>query len=394
MFPRIAILLFCLVIHPFSIRGVAQSDFPLLTEENLEWKLLPSDLTRKIFPMVDPADLRLKLGSTPDGQQFLRIQPPRFRDLSFGVRSTEKEGSYIASSNQAIYWPRQHLFRLEGEVVVSATHCNLEGKTLDIHLYHDTVRIEEPKEILIDDISLPTVSQGIRLSGVGHNESPDFEWDPVVEKNARSLEPTPQPNAIPVVTIEPDLPAVETKQYDIHIGERWDLSFEGETIEIEELEKEIQKIGEEAPQSSILVRQSAAANPDQVRRIHQGLESSQIRNVKTTIVPSSIRQGELNPEVEPKPPDNEFVLPALSEKGGRLLWVYEPGRYNFNGRDYTEPLLRQALRAYSRQMSNLTLVIASPQQLPSEFLREFVRDIRAYGFTNILVGVDPTLATE
>jgi len=374
--------------------AVAQEDFPVLAEGNLEWKLLPTDLTRKIYPLTNPDDLRFKLGSTGDGQQFLRIQPPRFQDLSFGVRSTEEPGSYIASSKQAIYWPRQHLLRLEKEIIVSSTNCDLKGDVFDIHLYHDTIRLENPEEVQIDDVSLPIVSQGIRISGLGYNRSPEFEWDPVTQGNPLSASPTPIPTAIPVVTVIPETDPVEAKQYDLHIGERWELTLDGGDIEMEELETRIETIGRQTPESSVLIQQSASANPEQVRRIHQALESSGIRKIKTTIVPSDINQGQLTPEVEPKPADSDFVLPALSEKGGRLLWVYEPGRYNFNGRDFNEPSLRQALRAYSRQAGNLTLVIASPNPLPGDYLREFVRDIRAYGFANILIGMDPSVATR
>ncbi len=396
MFPKSLRILVSLIIglDP-AIQCSAQEDFPVLTEEILEWTHLPTDLNRKVVPLADADDLRFKLGTTADGQQFLRIQPPRLKDLSFGVKLSEQEGSYIASSKRAIYWPRQHLLRLEKEIIVSSTHCDLKGETFDIHLHHDTARLEDPEEILLDEISLPIVSQGIRISGLGRNGIPDFEWDPVTEKNARSEQPTPIPTQVSVPTATPASPrASGGKQYDLHIGERWELGIDGEEIELEDLERKIEQIGREEPESSLLIQQSAAANPVQVRRVHDAIESAGIGKVKTTIVPSRLPQGELIPEVDPKPTDVDSVLPGLSEKGGRLLWVYEPGKYNLNGKDYTEPNLRQALRAYARRYGNLTLVIASSRPLPSNYLREFVRDIKAYGFKNILVGVEPETATR
>ncbi|MCA9445555.1 MAG: hypothetical protein KC931_00475 [Candidatus Omnitrophica bacterium] len=370
--------------------SIGQEDYPVLVEKNMEWKLLPSDLTRKIYPLTDPGDLRLKLGTTDDGQQFLKIQPPRLRDLSLGIRPTEEEGSYIASAQSAVYWPRQHLLRMQGDVIVSCTHCDLKGEVFDIHLHHDTVRLENPSQVEIEGTNLPLVSQGVRLSGIGVNRAPDFEWDPVIEKNARTEEADPPEvrEESKITFVQEPTPA-PAKNYELHVGDRWELSFEGKPIELEDLKKEILRIGKEEPESSIRVEQSAAADPEQVRNVHRTLDESGIRKIKTTIIPSGIAQGELNPEVDPKPVDSNESLPALSEQGGRLLWIHEPGRYLFNGKEYSEPALRQALRAYAREYSDLTLVLASSRSLPQGYLNELVQDLKAYGFKHILVAVEP-----
>lgn len=389
----LVLLLFLLLATPTG--GFAQpEDYPALSPESVEWKLLPNDLTRKVIPLTPPDDLRLKLGATADGQQFLRIQPPLLKDLSFGVKSSEREGSYIATAKRAIYWPKQHLLRLENDVIVSSTHCNLKGAAFDIHLYHDTARLEGPIEVLIDDVSLPLVSQAIRLSGLGHPVKPEFEWDPVTEQPESRVELIPEPTPDPAeTTAEAAVPRPapgSERTYRIRIDESEEVMFEGRRLPVSELEKEIGRIGAEEPESTLLVENSSGARSETVRRIHQALEDSGIRKVQSTISATNTSAAQsLAPEVEPKPGEEDLSLPGLSNRGGRLIWVYEPGRYNLNGKDYTEPALRQALRAYAREYSDLTLVIASSGPLPTPFLQEFIRDIKAYGFQKILVAQDP-----
>lgn len=391
------LLIFVLLLLPVIPNGgfAQPEDYPALSPESVEWKLLPIDLTRKVIPLTPPDDLRLKLGATADGQQFLRIQPPRLKDLSFGVKASEREGSYIATAKRAIYWPKQHLLRLENDVIVSSTHCNLKGGAFDIHLYHDTARLEDPKEVLIDDVSLPLVSQAVRLSGLGHPVKPEFEWDPVTDQPESRVElipePTPDPSETAAEAAVPRPAPGSERGYRIRIDESDEVLFEGRRLPVAALEQEIKRIGAEEPESTVLVENASSARSESVRRVHQALEDSGIRKVQSTIAAANPSPTQsLAPEVEPQGGQEELSLPGLSNRGGRLIWVYEPGRYNLNGKDYTEPALRQALRVYAREYSDLTLVIASSRPLPTPFLQEFIRDIKAYGFQKILVAQDPT----
>ncbi|MBW7939809.1 MAG: hypothetical protein H3C63_13680, partial [Candidatus Omnitrophica bacterium] len=127
-----------------------------IAEKDLTWENLPEELTRMTRP---EGDIRLKVGTTRQNTEFLRITGGRNSRISFWVRPPNSSSKgYRAEASQAWYWPEMHLLNLEDEIIVSASCCRLEGKSFDILLNHDTARMVEPKVISLPNGLVPIES--------------------------------------------------------------------------------------------------------------------------------------------------------------------------------------------------------------------------------------------
>lgn len=356
--------------------GQAQTTMPLssLDSEDLAWEDLPGELTEKVIPLTQPEDLRLKVGTTGEGQEFLRILPPRLGDLSLGIKSSTHE-SYVATAKRAVYWPGSHLLRLEKEVIVSSTICLLEGKSFDIHLLHDTVRIENPKQVQILDNPLPIRSDAVRISGLGGNGGPILQWDPSPD------DPTPTPTPTPT-------PAPPAKRYTIDLTDKWKIRFEDEELRLKELQDRVIDLASGEPDAQFTIEQEPSVGAALVGTIHRMLEENGFTGAKTVMVSQEMERKELDREIDTTVEDDpEIRLPG--RKGGRLLWIQAPGSYLLNGKEYNEATLRQTLRMMGRISPEVPIVLAGPKEMPIKFLKDLVQDLGAYGFQSIQIGVDP-----
>ncbi|MCA9450543.1 MAG: hypothetical protein KC931_25705, partial [Candidatus Omnitrophica bacterium] len=165
-----------------------------IPSSELVWENLPGELTIRAIPFMDLGDIRLKVGETSGKQQYLQIGVRRKAELSFGIKPVNSEEvGYVVLAERGLYWPDRHLLRLEEGVIVSASSCRLEGTTLDIHLLHDTVRLAGENMVISLPAGLKPIESGsVRISGLGSDSAPHFEWDPIEVATVRAI-PTPTP---------------------------------------------------------------------------------------------------------------------------------------------------------------------------------------------------------
>lgn len=156
----------------------AEKKGPRLSElsgDTLSWVNLPDELTQRVVPSVA---IQLKVGSTKEGSDYLRITPARRGKVTLLlVPRTSEESGYRAEAGEVWYWPDMHLLNLSHGVIVSASNCRLEGETFDILLNHETTRMADPKVISLPKGLVPIESDSVRIVGVGEQDPPVFHWN-------------------------------------------------------------------------------------------------------------------------------------------------------------------------------------------------------------------------
>lgn len=343
-----------------------------IAEKDLTWENLPEELTRMTRP---EGDIRLKVGTTRQNTEFLRITGGRNSRISFWVRPPNSSSKgYRAEASQAWYWPEMHLLNLEDEIIVSASCCRLEGKSFDILLNHDTARMVEPKVISLPNGLVPIESTVVRISGLGGEGSPIFKWDnsPSVAATPRLVEEKSNPAEKPA----------DGRQVYIDVLDEKKLRFDDQPCEFDKLKGKIKEVTRKSPDSVFLIRQSPSANSSLVKKVHQTLKESGFKDVQTLI---------MKPELDPQPLREEAAKPVQVESdssvpdspGGRLLWCAAPGKFFLNGKPYEDGSLRQLLRALAKTSPEVPIIVAGPREAPASKMKELALEVKGYGFRDV-----------
>ena len=408
-----------------------------LSGDTLSWVNLPDELTQRVMPVVA---IQLKVGSTKEGSDYLRITPVRRGKVALRLAPrTSGENGYRVEAGEVWYWPDMSLLNLSHDVVVSASNCRLEGQTFDILLNHETTRMVDPKVISLPQGLVPIESDSVRIVGIGGQEAPDFHWDEKQEvarsgekqevarsdakqvlERADEKRPTPQseerlkapplngklegalqepdfgepaprvqtPKKIPSPspTKQEKQETVQTEEFTIHILNEKKIKFENTPCEIDHLEKKIEEALRTNPDGRFVIHQSPGANSNLVKKVQQILTKAKVTRVRTVMEPLDIDSKTLQVEhVDAVNVDADTSVPL--GPGGRLLWCYGPGKFYLNGKPFDEPSLRQALRGLAKDSPEIPIVVAGPRDAPSTTLKELASEVKAYGFQDVQLGL-------
>ncbi len=417
---------------PFSFaadkQGPRLSD---LSGDSLSWINLPDELTQRVMPIVA---IQLKVGSTKEGSDYLRITPVRRGKTILRLAPrTSVESGYRVEAQEAWYWPEMHLLNLSRDVVVSASNCRLEGGTFDILLNHETTRLVDPKVISLAQGLVPIEADSVRIVGVGGQESPVFHWDKMIpvsssgekqetaknngklkafqddgKQTVSHMNGKVQPSLSEPKSSEtrrngkqgknkaPVRPTDLDNQEDsqageitIHILDEKKIRFENSPCEIENLEKKIEEALLHNPEGSIVIHQSPGANSNLVRKVQQALTKAKAPRVRTVMERPDTDMKTLQVErMEAVNEDVDNTVP--SGPGGRLLWCYGPGKFYLNGKPFDEPSLRQVLRGLVKDSPEIPIVVAGPRDAPAAALKDLAAEVKSYGFLDVQLGSTST----
>jgi biopolymer transport protein ExbD len=333
------------------------------------WDRLPKEMTLRIHPV---GEVKVRSGATKDGKDYIKIHPAKKGKVSFQVRPLgARRTAYSTESKNAIYWPELHLLNLEGDLIVSASSCRLEGRSFDILLPHNTVRLMDPKVISLPNGLAPIESGAVRITGLGEQPAPFFQWD-----GEAASEPTPEPEATP----EPVM------SHTIQVSADGKIAFEGTPCELDEFRNKVRALAAESPGASFALHQPQGVNASVVKKVRQVLEESGFDKVKTVVDRPEMNTRTLEAEVsEVVNEDGEMTVPP--QQGGRLLWMYGPGKYYLNGKPFNEGSLRQTLRGLVKSSADVPIVVAGPRGAPDNALKELATEVKGYGFHDVQLGM-------
>lgn len=392
-----------------------------LKGDDLSWVNLPDELTQRVQPLVA---IHLKVGSTKEGSDYLRITPVRRGKVTLRLAPQKSgENGYRVEADEAWYWPDMHLLNLAHGIVVSASNCRLEGETFDVLLNHETTRLVDPKVISLSEGLVPIESDTVRIVGVGGSEPPSFHW----ETKAETPQPETKPNTVNEETKrelprgtgktqssgrdeEGDDSSSEVKEekvssrdktekapasvtppaneVSIYILDEKKIRFGDTPCGIEDLDKKIKGTLHSKPDGCFVIHQSPAANSVLVRKVQKILSDAKATRVRTVLERPATDSKTLQVEhSETINEDPDTTIPV--GPGGRLLWCYGPGKFYLNGKPFTEASLRQTLRELAKDSPEIPIVVAGPREAPSSTLKDLASEVKGYGFRDVQLSLPP-----
>ncbi|MCG3197909.1 MAG: hypothetical protein GHCLOJNM_02403 [bacterium] len=359
-----------------------------LSDDDRTWDKVPEELSQRAVPV---GEVELKVGKTKQGAEYLEIEAEDDHTHFMIAPNGPEKPSYLVEAEKAFYWPDLHLLSLEDEVVVTSPGCRLEGKTLDILLLHDTVRLTKPKAVKVSDTELPIETESVRVSGLASGKLPVFKWDvdgaPDKEAASEMSAEAPPASDSPTQAASAPLPPESTptvsdsKSHAIQLTGGSKLALDGEPIEIGKLKSAVKEILAKDPKAVFSIHQAPSVSSSLLKKVHQTLNEFGFEKVNTVMEKQQTVTRNLDKEVQPAVEADESAPPT--GKGGHLLWAQGPGKYLLNGKSYSEASLRQTLRSLARVSPEAPIVVAGPRGAPANVLKDLVADIRGYGFEDV-----------